>query len=238
VKSAALARTVPLPLRLFHLVALLGFTASAVAAAGTELFQLYAALHWDYHSGTDPHWLAVGGAGLALVTLLAVLGAMLIQRPLPLFISALVLLGFGLSLTGLSFEYSERSIHGANKRFLDLGSAMFDIVHAASKEGGMVPDDPKAWNQVLQQIAETQHSASPYRKGLSEVLPYRLELTAKEDAWPRDAPPGTVLVWFAEDRSTFSLRFIGLDDFHQPALLKDDTGKTVALRGGAKDDIF
>ncbi|MFT3842953.1 MAG: hypothetical protein QM723_38550 [Myxococcaceae bacterium] len=232
------ARTVPLPFRLFHLVALVGFTASAVAAAGTELVQLYAAYHWEYHSGTDPHWLAVGGAALAVLTMLAVVGGIAIKRPLPLLISALVLLGFGLALTGLSFEYSERSVHGANRKFLDLGSALFDVVHDLSRQGGIAPDDPKAWNQALKQIAETQQSGSPYRKGLNEVVPFRLEFTAKEDTWPRNAPPGTVLVWLAEDRSLFSLRFVGLDELHQPMLLKDETGKVVSLRGGAKDDIF
>jgi hypothetical protein len=73
---------------------------------------------------------------------------------------------------------------------------------------------------------------------MREVLPYRLEFTSKEDTWPRNAPPGTILVWLADDRQLFTMRFIGLDEFHQPALMKDETGKQVTLKGGAKDDIF
>jgi hypothetical protein len=167
-----------------------------------------------------------------------VVGGLAIGRPPPLLVSLGVLAGFGMALTGLSAEYAERSPHGANKKFLETGGELFGMVSGLAKSTGAAPDDPKAYEIALQQIAETQQKPSPYRKGMKEIVPYRVEMTAEQDTWPRTAPPGTVLVWVSPDRANYSLRFIGLDDFRQPALLKDELGRTFALRGGAKDDIF
>ncbi len=229
---------VPLPFRLFHLVALLGLTSSAVAAAFPELAQAVAIYRYPYTCGTPPGWVAVGGALLAVLTLSGVLLGRLFDHPPPLWFSALVLLGFGMALTGLYRESERRSPSGANLLLIDLANTELEFFRTLGKSQKLKPEQAPEWSSLIARSTRESRIESPYRKGFTQVVPFSLRLADKEDEFPLDAPPGTLLLWLDPKSDAFSLRVIGLDDFHQPALLKDETGAALTLRGGAKNDIF
>ncbi len=228
----------PLPLRFFHLVGLVGFSASAVAAAWPELTQVYVVLHYKYWCGTPPGWLAVGGAALALVTMTVVLVGIALEHPPPIWLSAFVLAGFGMALTGLSREVSQRTPSGANLAFLDVGRNEQEFFRQVGRTVGLDEKELPEWNRSLTNALDAAKFHSPYRAGFREVLPLTIRVANRKDEFPSDAPPGTLLVWLGPSGRDFELRLIGLDDFHHPALLKDELGNAFSFTGGGKDDIF
>ncbi|MBX7098613.1 MAG: hypothetical protein K1X89_12975 [Myxococcaceae bacterium] len=212
-------------LRAVHAVSFLGLAAAAVAGIHPEVEQLWRALAQPYHCGTAPSPLGLAAALLALVGAVVLLASLVRRRSAPLWASGGILVALASSLAAQGHDVSRRSAAGANALFLATGRELFLPMNGTLQQHGEVPRDLAAWSQALAKAAETVPLA--YRGRLFA----RVEPSVASGEEQGDRPPGTVLVAVGPDAVSFSLRFVGIDGDGRPALLSDERGAAVELRG-------
>jgi hypothetical protein len=209
-----------LGLRIIHAIVFLGFASAAVAGTHLELLHLFRALTQPYNSGTPPELLPCISGVLSALLAAFLLVCLVLRRRVPLAVSGLMLIAFGLSFTVLLHHAEQRSPPGANVKALDAARALHHDLDDLLKQSGHVP-----------QGVQAPDGASPYRRRDFSALAWHLEKTPKLDALPPGAEPGWLLLHVSDDRAEFGVTVVGIDPHGAPMLLKDEDGNPVELKG-------
>ena len=228
----------PLPLRVVHGAVFLGFAALSVLGTWTELAQWARAWSSPWHAGTPPFWPAVAGAVLAVGGAAVLLFRLLRRQVVSVFVSVAILAGFIVSLSVNAANPSRRTVEGANGALLASGRALQAAMGASLQKQAEVPNDLAEWELRLAQVGDAKgQGGSAYRDRGFRLAPLRVHFLS-EDAWtPEGQAPGTIGVWISRDQVEFTLRLLGIDGQGQPALLNDDRGAPITLRGVFNPDI-
>jgi hypothetical protein len=219
------AAPAPVGLRLLHAIVFLGFAASAVAGTHIELLHLYRSLSHPFNSGTPPD-LFPCISGLASLLLAAfLLLRVVLRQTVPLAVSAVMLVAFGLSFTTLLGEPALRSVPGANAKALEAAREIHAGLSGPLQKEGRVPE------AVPQPKGE-----SPFRRRGFSSLPWHVEKVSNTSALPLGAEPGWLLVHVNDDRAGFTITTVGVNSEGKAVVLADEHGEPIELRGAFNPD--
>lgn len=214
----------PLGLRILHAIVFLGFSSTAIAGTHLELLHLVHAVTQPFNSGTPPQVLPCLSGLLSLLLAAFLIVRLFLRQSVPVGVSALMLVAFGLSFTVLLHPPEQRSVPGANVKALDAARALHHDLDDLLKQSGRVPDDVKA-----------PQGPSPFHRRF-DALPWHVEKTARLDALPSGAEPGWLLLDVSDDRKGFGVSAVGIDPSGTPIVLRDDQGNPVELKGARDPD--
>jgi hypothetical protein len=225
----------PLGLRLFHAALFLAFAAGAVFLALPEWRHLAQALGQPFHAGAPPRWLLLAASLVALAGALRLGWDLARRRSAPLWASGLILLALMASVaSGAPGDVAvTRSEDAANRDLLRVARRVHLTMVQELQAHGEVPVDPAAWRRALR---EAGSSEAPVRTRGFQAVERQLLWLPSEDASPEPLVPGALALHVTPDGVGFSLRVVGLDA-GRPALLKDDRGAPLVLRGLYNPDL-
>ncbi|MFP2932650.1 hypothetical protein ACLESO_47385, partial [Pyxidicoccus sp. 3LG] len=126
-----------------------------------------------------------------------------------------------------------RSEAAANVELLRVARRVHLSMVGELQSHGGVPVEPGAWRRAL---AQAQGSEVRVRtRAFQPVIPQVVWLPS-EQATPEPLVPGALAVHVTPDGVGFTVRMVGLVE-GQPALLRDDQGATLVLRGLYNPDL-
>ncbi|QQR42091.1 hypothetical protein JKA73_23500 [Myxococcus xanthus] len=233
--SSEVGQPSPLGLRLVHAVLFVAFAVGVGVASVPEWTHLTQALSQPFHAGAVPRWLVLAGSLLAAVGT-ARLGWELVRgRSAPLWASGVILLGVMATLAGgrpQGLEQS-RSDVAANLELLRVARRVHLLMVHELQSHGETPRSQDAWRAALQKSGASE--VRVYTRAFLPVHP-QIAWLPSESAVPDPLVPGQLAVHVTPDGVGFSVRLVGLHQ-GQPALLKDDLGATLVLRGLYNPDL-
>lgn len=233
--SSEVGQPSPLGLRLVHAVLFIAFAVGVGVASVPEWTHLSQALSQPFHAGAAPRWLVLAGSLLAAVGTVCLGWELVRGRSAPLWVSGVILLGVMATLAGgrpQGLEQSRTDV-AANLELLRVARRVHLLMVHELQSHGETPQSQDAWHAALQ-----QSGASEVRVLTRSFLPVYPQVAwlASESALPDPLVPGQLAVHVTPDGVGFSVRMVGLHQ-GQPALLKDDLGATLVLRGLYNPDL-
>jgi hypothetical protein len=223
----------PWGLRVVHAGVFLALAAVPLGAALPEWRHVVDALSRPFHVGEPPRWLLLLGSVAAAVGTARLLSGLVLRRSAPLWASLAVLAGVGGTLAFGRGPPAERSEARANLAFLASARrvhlAMVDRLQTRTE----VPVEPGPWQAALEQA--WRPDARVLGRTFRTVPPRVVRVPAPEARAERSVP-GDLWLFVSPDGVSFSLRVVGLEA-GQPALLRDDTGAALVLRGLFNPDL-
>ncbi len=215
-------------LRGVHAAVFLAMTAGVLGAALGEWKHLGAVLAHPFHVGPPPPPLLLLGSALAAAGALPLLWALARRRSAPLGASTLILAGVtGTVLATAGRAPAERSEPRANLALLEGARRLHVAMVDTLQRNGEVPVEQGAWQAAFE---SAQVPGALFRTRGFQPLPAALVRLASPDALPQPLQPGCLLLFVSGDGAAFELRAVGLQA-GEPALLRDDTGQALVLRG-------
>ncbi len=225
----------PAGLRLVHAVVFLGFASATLAAVHPELIQLWVAWSHDFHPGTPPSVLGVAAGLVAAGGALTLVVFFARGQSAPLWVSGALL---GSLLAGLASQGrgapSRRSPEGANLLLLELGRAVHLKARDRLQQTGEAPTAKLFWDEAL---TTSMGPERPFHQRWFADVPWKLELLSRAEDFPAAAQPGTLLVFVSEDKATFTITLVGLDEHLAPARLRDRENRPIELKGVFNPDM-
>ncbi len=212
--------------RVVHAIFFFGFAAITLAATHVELLQLWRGLMQPFHSGTPPSVMPTASGVVAALGVLVILGCLAFGRSVPLVVSGLMLAAVG----GGLFPFvdpdevrapTERSVPGANLKMLEAARSVHEQLNAKLQTTGKLPYD-----------IELPTFLCPYRRKGFATLPTASRARPGAPMRCPTAPPRVrILLNATDDRVSFTLSAVGIDSHGEPAILRDEHGVAVELRG-------
>ncbi len=220
-------------LRALHSLVFLGLCAAAFAGCWPEWLQLWRSQRAPFHYGEPPRALMLLASAACAVGAAGILLQLARRRPVPLPLSGAVLFGFGAALVGLAQPAPEgRSWAAADLEVLKAARALHARMVTVLQDAGQAPAEPAAWEAAL---AELSPGPSPARDKTLQRRPYAIVWRMGE-APPGPLVPGQLHVRVAAQGASFELRAVGFDPGGAVALLTDDKGVELVLRGAYNPD--
>ncbi|QSQ25048.1 hypothetical protein JY651_08990 [Pyxidicoccus parkwayensis] len=225
----------PLGLRLVHAAVFLAFAAGVVVTAVPEWQHLSHALGQPFHAGAPPRWLVLVGSLLAAAGTLRLAWGLVRGRTAPLWASGAILLAVvGTLAAGAPRGLEEtRSESAANLDLLRVARRVHLAMVQELQAHAGAPVDVEAWRQALTRAGAREGLV---RTRTFRPVPPQVLWLPSEQAVPEALVPGALLVHVAPEGVGFSVRVVGLEH-GRPALLKDDQGATLVLRGLYNPDL-
>ncbi len=221
-------------LRGVHAAVFLAMTAGVLGAALGEWKHVGAALAHPFHVGPPPPPLLLLGSALAATGALRLLWALVRRRSAPLWASTLILAGVaGSVLATAGRTPAERSEPRANLALLEGARRLHVAMVDTLQRTGEVPVEQGAW-QAAFQAAHVRGDL--FRTRRFQPLPPTLVRVASPEGLPQPLQPGSLLLFVSGDGAAFELRAVGLQA-GEPALLRDDEGQALVLRGLFNPDL-
>ena len=225
----------PLGLRLVHAILFSAFAVGVGVVSVPEWTHLTQAMSQPFHAGAAPRWLVLAGSLLAVVGTARLAWELVRGRSAPLWASGVILLGVMATLAGgrpQGLEQS-RSDVAANLELLRVARRVHLLMVHELQSHGETPQSRDAWGAALQKSGASE--VRVYTRAFLPVYPQVAWLTS-ESAVPDPLVPGQLAVHVTPDGVGFTVRLVGLHQ-GQPALLKDDQGATLVLRGLYNPDL-
>jgi hypothetical protein len=212
----------------------LAMTAGVLGAALGEWKHLVSALARPFHVGPPPPPLLLLGSALAAMGALRLLWALARRRSAPFWASLLILAGVSVTVLATAGRAPpERSEPRANLALLEGARRLHVAMVDTLQRTGEVPVADAPWRAALE---AARMRGDLYRTRRFQPLPPTLVRTATPEALPQPLQPGCLLLHVSGDGAAFDVRAVGLQD-GQPALLKDDKGEVLVLRGLYNPDL-
>ncbi|SEU18496.1 hypothetical protein [Stigmatella erecta] len=233
-RPAASGRS-PAALRWLHALVFFGFAAGTVAAALPDWRHLLSALRVPYHLGTPPRPVLLLGSVLAGAGGAWLVWALARGRSAPLMASWLILGGGVSAVLGAAGSPPPESPSESafNVALIQWGQRVQVAMVGELQTRGEVPTGEAPWRAALERAGTAR---IPVRgPGFRQVPPQALR-TASPEEKPEPLVPGALLVYVSPDGAAFELRLVGLQG-GQPAVLRDDTGAILVLRGLYNPDL-
>jgi hypothetical protein len=218
-----------------HAAVFLAFAAGVAVAAAPEWRHLARALGQPFHAGAPPRAPLLAGSLLAAAGALSLGWGLARGRSAPLGASGAILLGVVGTLAageprGVEATRSEVAV---NLDLLRLARRVhLDMVGELQTHGG-APVEPEAWRRALRRAGG---EAWRVRTRAFQPVPAQVVWLPSEQALPEPLVPGALAVHVTPDGVGFSVRVVGLEAGH-PALLRDDQGAPLLLRGLYNPDL-
>ncbi|SEM08285.1 hypothetical protein SAMN05444354_11193 [Stigmatella aurantiaca] len=225
----------PAVLRWLHALVFFGFAAGAVAAAHPDWRHLFSALRVPYHLGTPPRPVLLLGSVLAGAGGARLAWALVRGRSAPLMASWLILGGGVSAVLGAagSSPPEPPSEPAFNIALIQWGQRVQRAMVGELQTRGEVPTAEAPWHAALEHAGTAR---IPVRNQGFRQVPLQALRTASPEARPEPLVPGSMLVYVSPDGAAFELRLVGLER-GQPAVLRDDTGAALVLRGLYNPDL-
>ncbi|MCP3145303.1 hypothetical protein [Pyxidicoccus xibeiensis] len=225
----------PLGLRLVHAVVFLAFAAGVLVASRVEWLHVAHALGQPFHAGAPPRWLLLGASLLSAVGSLRLGVALARGRSAPGWASGAILLGVvGTLAAGRPQGLEEtRSESAANVEFLRVARRVHLAMVGELQAHGGAPVEPEAWRSAL---ARAEGREARVRTRTFQPVAPQVVWLPSEAAVPEPLVPGSLAVHVTPDGVGFTVRVVGLVD-GRPALLRDDQGALLVLRGLYNPDL-
>ena len=216
------------PRRLVGFLALLTPVLAAIVAH-QELFHLFKAVSQPWHSGSPPQPVMIGGCLIGLLAAIAIARQLLLRRTVPLWLSAFSFAGFVAVIAMNGFEPRQRSAPGGNLAVIDQVKVLHEQLNQALQHTNTVPMPVgvEAWRLA---------GVSPFRDRLFRAQPWLAVAIATEETVPQVLVPGSILAAVSDDRVTFSLFPVGIDDDGHAVKLVDDGKQPIVFRGAFNPD--
>ena len=227
----------PIAVRLLHAVVFLAIAAGAVATTRVEWLQLLRCFTGPWHAGSPPFWPAVLGATVSAGGAAVLVLRLAQRRAVTLFVSAAIGVGFLVSLSVKAGVPARRSVEAANLALLEAARAMHRELGQKLQNEAIASNDLAEWNAALAVGADgLEPKGSAFRDRLFRSVPFTVRFVAAGFDGA-NTPPGTVGVWLSDDRAEYTVALVGLSPGGQAALLPDDLGQPIKLRGVFNPDI-
>ncbi|NMO21754.1 hypothetical protein HPC49_38410 [Pyxidicoccus fallax] len=225
--------TSPWGLRLVHAGVFLVLAAVPLGAALPEWRHVARALSRPFHAGAPPRWLLLVASVVAAVGTARLLVGLARRRSAPLWASLAVLAGVGATLASGRRPPEERSEPRANLAFLASARRVHLEMVGQLQSAAAVPVEVGPWQAALERARRDDARVADRT---FRAVPPRVVRVAEPDSRAEPVVPGDLWLFVTPDGVSFSLRVVGLEA-GQPALLRDETGAPLVLRGLFNPDL-